>query len=328
MTSKYFQQPKSGPPSPRIRTWRAYRTQAGGPVRVSVWREREAIGYGPPMFHIEFLDSEGNVQHHDESPWKIDLDDWLVQEGHRAVSPNDEVLRYSFRIRGCFKPLWENWGDGYFNSLLMKTVREGPYANDPRMRAVLDSIRENPPAASHQLAMQLQEVESVFYVLAGELVKQLRYSNDTAEAILLGAIITYLDDRFHVGDRRRLFGSRGAPLTAKKIAALALADVLTHVLRVETGNSPSAYFFGAIQNIERGDDVSVDVNWPIIGREIGSALPQGYISTEIKDTIRAGIEKKLAAHDPEVVDEACSLLATTVGGDALTYRRTWGKSPR
>lgn len=328
MTSKYFREPKSGPPNPRIRTWQAYRAQAGGLVRVNVWREREAIGYGPPMFLVEFLDPAGNVKHHDEAPWKVDLDDWLVEQGYQAASAHDEALRYSFRMRGRFEPLWQSWGDGYFNSLLVKTVQEGPYTTDLRVRAVLGSIREDPPARSARLGEQLEEVESVFYVLAGELVKQLHYDEGTAEKILIGAIVTYLDDRFHVGDRRRLFGSRGAPLTAKKIAALALADVLAHVLRVETGNSPSAYFFGAVQNIDRGDDVSVDVNWPIIDREIGNALPQGYIPTEIKDAIRIGLEKALAAHDPEVVDEACELLAITPGGDAATYRRTWGKLPR
>lgn len=327
MTSKYVSSPAQPALPPRIGAWQSYRKQAGGAVRVRVWREREAIGYGPPMLYVEFLDRAGEVVRHDEVLWKRDLDDWLVAEGHRAEPASAEALRFSFRMRARFEPLWQTWGDGYFNAVLLKVLREGPFAADARLRPVLAAVREDPPAASENLPVQMRDVESVLYASGSELTR-LGYTAEEADTIIVSALATYLDDRFHMTDRRRLFGARDTAPSAKKIAALALAEVLSQVLRSAAGKTPSAYFFGAVQNIENGDDASVDVNWKIIDREIGNALPQGYVPTAIKDEIRIRLEKKLAAHAPDVVTEACDLLAITPGGDAETYRRTWGRLPR
>lgn len=327
MTSKYVKETRAPELPPRIRTWQSYRRQSGGDVRVRVWREREAIGYGPPILYLEFLDPEGEVRFHDELLWKIGLDDWLLSEGVRAEPASAEALRFSFRMRSKFEPLSNVWGDGYFNSLLVKVVTEGPYASDARLRAVLRGVHEYAPSPSERLRQNVDEVEAVFFSCGSEL-KSLRYVPEEADAIIVSALVTYLDDRYHRTDRRRLFGSRDGGPSPKKIAALKLAEVLEEVLRSHSGRTPSAYFFGAVQSIENGDDTSVDINWKIIDREIGSALPEGFAPTGIKDEIRTRLEKKLAAHDPEVVSEACELLAITPGGDADTYRRTWGKLPR
>ncbi len=324
MTSKYVSPPAERPLPPRIGVWQSYREQAGGDVNVRVWREREAIGYGPAMLCVEFRDVAGKIVKYDELLWKRDLDDWLVAEGHRAVPPSAEALRFSFRMRARFEPLWQAWGDGYFNAVLLKVLREGPFAADTRLRPVLAAIREYPPAPSEKLGLRMSDVESVFYASGSELAN-LRYSPEESDTIIVRALATYLDDRFHMSDRQQLFGEPGIVPSPKKIAALALAEALVHVLRSAAGKSPSAHFFGALQNIEYGDDASVEANWKIIDREVRNALPEGYRPTAVKDEIRARLEKALAAEEPEVVSEACKLLGITPGGDPETYRQTWGR---
>lgn len=330
MASKYFPaaaEATSAPEHPRIRSWISYRAKAGGPIRVQVWREHQAFGSGPPSLHVDFLDPQKNLVHQAEAPWSAVLDNWLVDQGATAITAADEALRFSLRLKESYAPLWQEWGDGYFNSVLVHTLREG-LAEDASVRATLSAITEYRPNDGPRLARSIQDIDAVVSARARELVASLKYDRATAESILGAAVATYLNDRFHIGERHHLLGVRGPSVSPKKIAALALADALERVLRAEGGEMPSSYFYDARKNIEVGDDVSVDVNWQHIVDAIGEALPNGYIPTETKDRIRTALELKLAAHDPAVVEAACELLANTVGGDPQTWRIQWGRGPR
>lgn len=328
MDNKYFtNEPSGATRHPRIRSWDAL-ARGGPPPVMSVQRERQALGFGPTLLHVEFSDSSGHVVHAEDVAWHSSLDDWLVQRGARAQPPANEVLRFSFRLRAGFEPLWTEWGDTYFNAVLVHTIGRGPFAAEPRVGTMLSRVYAPTPRGDGSLTARVADVDAVLIGAAHELVGPLRYDQPSAESILAGALATYLDERFHVTDRTRLFGTSSSALSAKKMAALAFADALERVLRASTGRAPSAYFRGAVENIRVGDDVSVDVNWQVIVDSIGRALPEGFIPTEVKDDVRAALERKLAGHDPEVVTSACSLLARTIGGDAETYRRMWGRLPR
>lgn len=325
MASKYLPAAaEAASEHPRIRAWMTYREKAGGDIRVQVWRERQAFGAGPPVLHVEFLDRNGAIARDSEAPWSADLDDWLVDQSAKAITPAAEALRFSLRLKDGFAPLWKEWGDGYFNAVLYHAMSEG-LPHDASVRAVLSVIVSYRAHDGGSLHQRIADVDTVVSARARELNRSLGYDEPTTMSILGAAVATYLSDRFHVGDRHRLFGTRGTSISAKKIAALSLANVLERVLRAEGGGTPSSYFYGAQSNIEEGDDVSVDVNWPHIVKAIGDALPEGFVRTETKDRIRETLEIKLAAHGPEVVDAACDLLADTIGGDSNTYRRLWGR---
>ncbi len=293
-------------------------------MKVQVWRERQSFGAAPATLIVDFLDGDDNILEQSTALWSIELDNWLVDQGACAISLPAEALRFSLRLKHGFGALWRDWGDGYFNAVLYQATKSG-FSDDAGVRAVLSSIAPYRANPSDQLGRKLDDVDAVLRARGAELTQWLNYDAPTANTILGAAVATYLSDRFHVGDRHRLFGARAASITPKKIAALALANVLERVA-IANGGRPSSYFYSAQQNIEAGDDMSVDVEWPVVVKEIGSVLPGGFVSTERKDEIQGALERKLAAHDPNVVDAACDLLADTIGGDVDTYRQLWGRT--
>jgi len=135
-------------------------------MRVEVTRERGAFGFGPAKIVVDFLDAAGTIERQDDADWDVALDAWLVEQGARAGSVENE------RLRRRPQPLLRELGDSYFNSLLVRVLKDGPYADHPEV---------GPRACSTPV--------------------------DEAAEILAGAIAMYLDERFHLTERQRLFGT-------------------------------------------------------------------------------------------------------------------------
>jgi hypothetical protein len=100
------------------------------------------------------------------------------------------------------RPIATRFGDGYFNSVLVYLLRQGPFADHSALAETLGSIHEYPAAGGskgdceelidHELGVAAQELMGLYA------------DRTVAEDILAGAITQYLDDRFHVTDRRLL----------------------------------------------------------------------------------------------------------------------------
>jgi hypothetical protein len=207
MANRYFDASPISPEHPRLRAWSSYR-RAPGVVRleVDVRRERQAFGFGPATLYVDFLDVDGEILRQDEAAWEPELDGWLVREGIKARSEESEALRTSLRLRGRLYSILKRYGDGYFNTLLIHVLKSGPLSEDPSVRDILSNIHEYQPDDGGKLAERVAEVESVFMGIARELMISLAYERAVAERIFADAIVQYLDERFHVTERRQLFG--------------------------------------------------------------------------------------------------------------------------
>lgn len=330
MSNRYFKQAASTSAEatmhPQLRAWAGYQKQAGGDIRVELSRSRDALGFGPPQLQVIFLDASKVPVRPDQVPWKPELDDWLLSRRARAVNIESEALRFALRIRVRSAPLLEKWGDGYFNAVFIEVVRQGPFRSQNSILNLMSEIHEYAPSPEPSLAERIADVDDIFVVLARELL-DLGYDETTAEVILLNALCIYLDERFHISVKRSLFGAYGRALSHRKTAALAIADTLERLIEIQGNRSLSAYFYEAIRNIEQGDAQSVQVNWPIVVKEAGDALPEGFAPQEIKDELTTMLTQKLATHEPDTINAACELLVDTIGGDAKTYQKTWSTPP-
>lgn len=208
-TNKYLDEALPRIEHPRIRLWRA-RQRLPGVERMSLElrREAEPFALGPARIYLDFVAADGTPLAQDTVDWEWELDTWLVTEHVKARNEKNEAERMSLRLRHGFQPIQRKVGDGYFNSLLNYVVRQGPFADDDRVRTVLNHIHENRPYVSGHFDELVTQVDAVFIQRGRELVDRdmLRYERDVAEGILANALAQYLDERFHVTSRLQLFG--------------------------------------------------------------------------------------------------------------------------
>lgn len=326
MENEYFDsEPEpGGSRHPLIGVWEAKVRAGHPPSTVQVRRPREAFGYGPPELFVRFAGTEdvtGPVA------WDLALDEWLVATGVRALSPSDEALRASFRLEARLIPLVEDWGDGYFNAVLVRVVRAGPYGKQPQLRGVLERIHTSNPHDSGDLNQRERLLKDPIKRVAQELSTGLSYSRESAIDLLEGAIVRYLDRRFHVSERRNLFSEPAIEFTDEKIGALAVAAALAKVLQA-SGTDTSSYFRDAVRNIEAGDRHSIGANWPVLEKQVAKVQPSILASIAARDAIVEASAEKLSGASEAAIRFACTLIASAVGGDAETYRKTWGQVPQ
>lgn len=202
--SKYLNTQMQRPDHPRIRAWKSYSSDpAVQGMNVEVRRERDALTYLPPRLFLFFYDLEGKVIKMDEAPWEIELEEWLIDERKiKAIDTDNEKLRFSLLLKPALRPILIQFGDGYFNAVLVKMLREGKLHSHPEVADMLNGIyRSHPQAASYEDCQKRIEYE--FAVLWKKL-KTLYDDDKHADDILGGAIARYLDERFSITSSREL----------------------------------------------------------------------------------------------------------------------------
>jgi hypothetical protein len=157
----------------------------------------------PARIFVFFYREDGEIARQDEAPWELDLESWLIEEERaRAVSIDNEKLRFSLLLKPALRPILIRYGDGYFNAVLVAALRAGPFGRNPEVADMLRSIHEDQPArGSREDCEQLIDHE---LAAAARRILSLYDDRAVAEDILAGAIARYLDDRFSVSNSRAL----------------------------------------------------------------------------------------------------------------------------
>jgi hypothetical protein len=203
-SNKYFDEPAPVPEHPRIRAWRSYKNDpAVNHVELEIRRQREGLTYLPTRMFVTFYDPAGAILRQDEAEWELELDSWLVKEHVKAKDEDNEKLRFALRLKVALRPIAVRFGDGYFNSVLVHLLRGGPFGGREPLAQVLAAIFEYEAAGGSRLDCE-QLIDYEIGVAARELLSLYDNNRALAEDILIGAITQYLDDRFHVTDRRQL----------------------------------------------------------------------------------------------------------------------------
>jgi hypothetical protein len=199
-TNKYFDTPPAAPEHPRIRAWSGL-CATSQRVELEIHRPREGLSFRTPRMYVTFYAADGTSRQND-TEWELDLDTWLLEQGVKARDIENESLRFALRFKTAFRPIAIRFGDGFFNSVLVHQLRDAFGRVEP-LTEVLQSIHEYEAAGGSKYDCQELidfEISTAARALLG------LYHNDraVAESILVKALAQYLDERFHVTERRQL----------------------------------------------------------------------------------------------------------------------------
>jgi hypothetical protein len=125
----------------------------------------------------------------------------------RAVSPEQEAERFALGLRAAFRRAERDYGDGYFNAVLIDLIKDSDLTQHHEIAEVLKYAYANRPhqegGASDRYTNCRELIAGAISGRARELTGSLNYAQDQAKQILVSALARYLDERFSVSSRRR-----------------------------------------------------------------------------------------------------------------------------
>jgi hypothetical protein len=185
---------------PRLRHWQKLQ-QGGARLHVEVRRERRGLDVGHPILHVTI--ATGHQERLENETWSDELHHGLVKLGVRAISDDNESLRFGIAFAGAFEPAEDRVGDGFFNSVLLDVLKQGPLAE--RLEEQTMQIHVLPPSRDGRSYPDCKDlIVGAIQGRARELTRDLGYLEPRANKILSGALAMYLDDRFSITERRHL----------------------------------------------------------------------------------------------------------------------------
>jgi hypothetical protein len=195
--NEYFQGDDEGFDHPRLQHWRRL-IQDGAQLQLEVVRAKSGLDVGRPVLYVTVsTKGQRNLEHED---WSDALNRGLIKLGVRA---SNEEFRFGLAFEGAFEPAEDRVGDGFFNSVLVETLQQGPLA--PRLEDVLKQTHAlRPSRESPSYAACRELIVAAIRGRARELTHDLCYPEPQANDILIAALIIYLDERFSITERRRL----------------------------------------------------------------------------------------------------------------------------
>lgn len=192
---------------PRLRSWKARLDEARTSAALEVFRPTTYLGQAQPEMTILF--TRGDSPSDQETLlWDDDLNSGLIQFQVRAVAPDQEAERFALGLRAALRRAEREFGDGYFNTVLVELLADSDLITHPQIAEVLKYIyteRLHPEGrASDRYTICRQLIADAISGRAHELTGPLKYPQEEAKRILVAALARYLDDRFSVSRRRQL----------------------------------------------------------------------------------------------------------------------------
>jgi len=177
------------------------RREADDVPQLVIERDRIALGFEPARIRLIFPVQDRIY----EEQWSADLNQALIVEEIKAVDAENESVRLTLALESAFESVRVRFGEGFFSSVLVRVVRESPFASLPRFVEILpncpvNTIDDDDRSYDDCRAMILE----ILRERLGELTDVLNYGQAAAESILADALAEYLDERFTVTDRRRM----------------------------------------------------------------------------------------------------------------------------
>jgi hypothetical protein len=186
---------------PRLRNWKA-RLDKGARATLEVYRPEGILGQSRPEMNLQFIEGT-NLQPIETVPWDDDLNAGLLELHVRAVNPEQEAERFALGLRATMRKAEREFGDGYFNAVLIDLLKDSDLTSNPRLAEVLKYTVANPPSREGRGYTFCREmITGAIRGRAQELTGPLKYSEDEAKHILVAALARYLDQRFSVSTRR------------------------------------------------------------------------------------------------------------------------------
>jgi hypothetical protein len=139
-----------------------------------------------------------------ESEWNEELNSGLIRLRVRAIDQQQETLRFAFGLRDALKNVESEFGNGYFNAVLLDLVEHSNLDCYPEIKEVLKYTYHDKVEESKRYHRCRDTIAFQISGRARELTKSLGYAEDEAKSILSKAIAKYIDSRFSVSSRREM----------------------------------------------------------------------------------------------------------------------------
>lgn len=188
---------------PRLRSWKHRLSKDGTTAVLEVYVSAKDFGQTLPEMNLQFSQN-GNLSPLETFPWDDDLNSGLIQLQVKCVTPDNEAQRFSLGLRAALRKAEREFGDGYFNSVLVELLQDSDLTARNEIKDVLKHIPALKPHQGKSYHLCREMISDAIAGRAKELTASLRYSQDEAQDILVKTIAHYLDDRFSVSSRRRL----------------------------------------------------------------------------------------------------------------------------
>jgi hypothetical protein len=199
----FFQGPTDTLAHPRLRNWKD-RLEQGATATLEVVRPEAVLGQSRPEMNLQFTEGT-KLLPLETVPWDDDLNAGLIQLQVPAGSPEQEAERFALGLRAAMRKAEREFGDGYFNAVLVDLLKDSDLTSNPKIAVVLEHAVASSPAREGRSYKPCREmITDAIRGRAQELTGPLKYSQDEAKQILVVALARYLDDRFSVSARRRL----------------------------------------------------------------------------------------------------------------------------
>jgi hypothetical protein len=194
-------------PHPRLRDWKRRLASKNATASVEVFRPNGEFGQGKPEMYVQFMEG-GGPTHLDTVPWDDDLNAGLILLKVKSVSPEQEAERFALGLRAAMRRIEREFGDGYFNAVLVELIKESHLDRYPEIAELMRYAhataphRENVAFDRYTICREL--IADAISGRAKELTRGLGYTQDEAKGILVSALARYLDGRFSISSRREI----------------------------------------------------------------------------------------------------------------------------
>jgi ribosomal protein S24E len=197
-----FEESREEPSHPRLRYWSA-RIRAGETAKLEVYHPPTSLGMVNTKMYVHFYKSESEAGS-EEADWEQVLNEGLIALRVRALDQANEAERFSLGLRDGLRQIEKEFGNGYFNAVLLDLLQESDIHKDEVIAGVLEHTYHNSPERNRSYDRCRESIAIGIGARARELRKQLAYSPEEMRSIMTTATAKYLDGRFSVSSRRQL----------------------------------------------------------------------------------------------------------------------------
>jgi hypothetical protein len=200
----FFAGPQDEPSNPRLRDWKRRMMNGNESATLELYRPPATLGLSRTKMFVHFAQN-GTEHPPEEADWDERLNSGLIRLKVRARDLEKESERFALGLRDGFRSVEREFGNGYFNAVLLDIVTESNLDQEPEIAEVLRSTYHDQTDRSSKTYGRCRDaIELGIRARAKELTGPLGYATDEARKILAGAIAKYLDERFSVTSRRQM----------------------------------------------------------------------------------------------------------------------------
>ena len=192
---KFFPSGVPATAHPKLRSWGPLIKDKSVKTECEVFRKFDGFSYSPAKLYIHWTRVPSGETTTDQDEWDEALNAYLVENGVKAVSAENEAVRFGLMLRRLFNPLEVRYGEGYFNAVIVQVVNAN-FGNMEPITSLLKKIGEHRPHIGKSYQDAVTQIEDAIIQCAVSLKSALNYERPEAEKILVDAISTYLVERF------------------------------------------------------------------------------------------------------------------------------------